>query len=58
MRAFDYARPATVADAVGLLARHRGAAKVLNISRDTLTNKLKKIPHVRPDGWRAPESAV
>ncbi len=28
------------------------AAKVLNISRDTLTNKLRKIPHVRPDGWR------
>lgn len=30
------------------------AAKVLGFSRDTLTNKLRKIPHIRPDGWRAP----
>jgi CO/xanthine dehydrogenase FAD-binding subunit len=48
MRAFDYARPATVADAVGLLARHRGAAKVLaggtdlvvGLRQHTLTPRL------------------
>ena len=33
------------------------AAKVLNLSRDTLTNKLKKIPHQRPNGWRDPSEA-
>ena len=48
MRAFDYARPATVADAVGLLARQRGAAKVLaggtdlvvGLRQHTLTPRL------------------
>lgn len=31
------------------------SAKLLGMSRDTLTNKLKKIPHTRPEGRREPE---
>jgi len=48
MRAFDYARPATVPEAVELLARHRGAARVLaggtdlvvGLRQHTLTPRL------------------
>jgi CO/xanthine dehydrogenase FAD-binding subunit len=48
MRAFDYARPSTVAEAVDLLARHRGAARVLaggtdlvvGLRQHTLTPRL------------------
>jgi len=48
MRAFDYARPATVPEAVDLLARHRGAARVLaggtdlvvGLRQHTLTPRL------------------
>jgi CO/xanthine dehydrogenase FAD-binding subunit len=36
MRTFDYARPATVSEAVALLARHRGAARVLAGGTDLL----------------------
>jgi CO/xanthine dehydrogenase FAD-binding subunit len=60
MRTFDYARPATVSDAVDLLARHRGAARVLaggtdllvGLRQHTLTPRLvvdvKGLEDLRP----------
>jgi carbon-monoxide dehydrogenase medium subunit len=61
VRAFDYARPATVSEAVDLLARHRGAARVLAGGTDlvvglrqyTLTPRLvvdvKGLDDLRPE---------
>jgi carbon-monoxide dehydrogenase medium subunit len=60
MHAFDYARPASVAEAVALLAEHGAAARVLGGGTDlvirlrdgTLTPSLvvdvKRIPELRP----------
>jgi CO/xanthine dehydrogenase FAD-binding subunit len=60
MRAFDYVRPATVAEAVEVLARHRGAARALaggtdllvGLRQHTLTPRLvvdvKGLADLRP----------